>query len=91
MASSFHLVISFTLHEIHPTKKTCKMANGSEGSKLSTAANIIGLLTFALSALNLVIVRVLQNERRVIQQLHKREWINSCKAFGAESTLHPAF
>ncbi|KAA8632473.1 hypothetical protein SMACR_03057 [Sordaria macrospora] len=32
------------------------MANGSEGSKLSTAANIIGLLTFALSALNLVIL-----------------------------------
>lgn len=53
------------------------MANDSQDSKLSTAANIIGLLTFALSALNLVIVRVLQNERRVIDQLRKREWEHS--------------
>lgn len=56
------------------------MPNDSQDSKLSTAAIIIGLLTFALSALNLVIVRVLQNERRVIQQLRKREWISFYKA-----------
>ncbi|KAK3399917.1 hypothetical protein B0T20DRAFT_172781 [Sordaria brevicollis] len=56
------------------------MANDSQDSGLSIAANIIGLLTFALSALNLVIVRVLQNERRVMEELGKKGWIDSLRA-----------
>ncbi|KAK3487493.1 uncharacterized protein B0T23DRAFT_446245 [Neurospora hispaniola] len=58
------------------------MADDSEpqDSKLSTAANIVGLLTFTLAALNLVIVRVLQNERSIVNQLRKRGWRNSLNA-----------
>ncbi|KAK1780212.1 hypothetical protein QBC45DRAFT_114501 [Copromyces sp. CBS 386.78] len=82
------------------------MANDSQDSKLSTAANIIGLLTFALSALNLVIVRVLQNERRVMEQLRKKGWKNSLQALeqkaryiqlfdpafaGFQSNNHPSY
>lgn len=58
------------------------MADDSEpqDSKLSTAANVVGLLTFTLAALNLVIVRVLQNERSIVNQLRKRGWRNSLNA-----------
>lgn len=56
------------------------MADCCPDSKLSTAANIIGLLTFTLSALNLLIVRVLRNESKIIKQLRKGGWKNSLNA-----------
>lgn len=67
------------------------MAHDSQDSKLSIAANIIGLLTFALSALNLVIVRVLQNERRVIEQLRKRGWKDSVRALEQKALYNHLF